>query len=250
MRLKCNSKKRVFTRPHSVYGQAPRKLERPNDWASKIVTYRDFAGERTSARRRAVLHPRSMSRVYSAAACALAGAILAGCNRSPREESRTAAGILPPMTAALTAARTTITQAESDSAVATVLRSAAAPDTAVGYRVVLWDFRARTRYLILAFLSLDSDGHGRPALYAIEDGRASAPYVFKDDERVAVRHIADFDHDARPDVAMCVSLEAREEVVVARVVGYRNPTWYLIPAASSAIPCASPPPSHGVRRRV
>jgi hypothetical protein len=66
------------------------------------------------------------------------------------------------------------------------------------------------------------------------------PMPFKDNERVAVRRIADFDHDALPDVAICASLEAREEVVVARVVGYRDETWYLIPAASSAIPlCTS-----------
>ena len=121
-----------------------------------------------------------------------------------------------------------------------MLRSSVPPDTAVGYRVVLWDFRDRTRYLILAYLHEDNPAGHRPALYAVEDGRVSAPYAFKDDERVAVRHLADFDRDAVPDVALCVSLDAREEVVVARVAGYREGSWYLIAAASSAIPlCTS-----------
>jgi hypothetical protein len=119
---------------------------------------------------------------------------------------------------------------------AIVLRSAVPPDTAVGYRVFLWDFRNRTRYLILAHLSPGTDSRYRAALYAIEDGRASAPFAFKNEENVAVRSIADFDHDAVPDVAMCISMGTGAEVVLVRVVGYRDGTWYLIPAASSAIP--------------
>ena len=172
---------------------------------------------------------------------ALLGLTLASCNRSPPDSSREVTSlIISPPTAAEIASRLAVTNAESDFAVASVLRSAVPPDTSVGYRVVLWHFRDRTRYLLLAYLPRDTAHHYRPALYAIEDGRVSAPYVFKDNERVAVRRIADFDYDALPDVAMCASLEAREEVVVARVVGYRDQTWYLIPAASRAIPvCTS-----------
>jgi hypothetical protein len=172
---------------------------------------------------------------------ALVALTLSSCNQSPREASRRpAAQIVPPLTASQLASRLAVTRAESDSAISFVLRSAAPPDTAVGYRVVLWDFRDRTRFLILGYLSPDTAGNYRPALFAIEDGRASPPYAFRENERVAVRRIADFDHDALPDVAMCASLEARQEVVVARVVGFRNETWYLIPAASSAIPlCTS-----------
>jgi hypothetical protein len=172
---------------------------------------------------------------------ALIGLTLSSCNPSPREASRRpATHVVPPLTASQIASRLAVTRAESDSAIVSLLRSTVPPDTAVGYRVVLWDFRDRTRFLILAYLSPDTAGHYRPALFAIEDGHVSAPYAFKDNERVAVRRIADFDHDALPDVAICASLEAREEVVVARVVGYRDETWYLIPAASSAIPlCTS-----------
>ena len=174
--------------------------------------------------------------VHLAGCClALVGLTLSSCNRSPREASRPATQIVPPPTASQIASRLAVTRAESDSAIVSVLRSAVPPDTAFGYRVVLWDFRDRTRYLILAYLSPDTAGHYRPALFAIEDGRVSAPYAFKDNERVTVRRIADFDHDGLPDVAICASLEGREEVVVARVMGYRNQTWYLIPAASSAI---------------
>ena len=180
--------------------------------------------------------------VHLAGCClALLGLTLCSCNPSPREASRPTAQILPPLTASQIASRLDVTRAESDSAIGSVLRSAVPPDTAVGYRVVLWEFRDRTRYLILAYLRGHTPaGHYRPALYAIEDGRVSAPYAFKDNERVTVRRIADFDHDAVPDVALCVSLEAREEVVVARVAGYREGSWYLIAAASSAIPlCTS-----------
>jgi len=179
--------------------------------------------------------------VHLAGCClALVGLTLSSCNRSPREASRPATQIVPPPTASQIASRLAVTRAESDSAIVSVLRSAVPPDTAVGYRVVLWDFRDRTRYLILAYLSRDTAGHYRRALFAIEDGRVSAPYAFKDNERVTVRRIADFDHDGLPDVAMCASLQGREDVVAARVLGYRNETWYLIPAASSAIPvCTS-----------
>jgi hypothetical protein len=172
---------------------------------------------------------------------ALVGLMLSSCDRSPQEASRRpAVQIVPPLTASQIASRLEVTRAESDSAVGLVLRSAVPLDTAVGYRVVVWDFRDRTRFLILGYLSPDPPGNYRPALFAIEDGRVSSPYTFRDNERVAVQRIADFDHDALPDVAMCASLEAREEVVVARVVGFRNEKWYLIPAASSAIPlCTS-----------
>jgi len=113
--------------------------------------------------------------------------------------------------------------------VLSVLRSAVPPDTAVGYRVVLWDFRDRTRYLILAYLSRDTAGQYRPALYAIEHGRVSAPYAFKHNERVAVRRIADFDHDALPDVAMCAR-KPSHLLPVALVRDSEHPT----PAASDA----------------
>ena len=176
--------------------------------------------------------------VHLARCCvALVGLTLFSCNRSPQESSRRpAAQLVPPLTAPPVVSPLVVTKAESDSAIVSVLRSAVPPDTAVGYRVVRWDFRDRTRYLILAYLSPDTAGHYRPALFAIENGRVSAPYAFKDNERVAVRRIADFDQDALPDVAICASLEAREEVVVARVVGYRDGAWYLIAAASRAIP--------------
>jgi hypothetical protein len=118
--------------------------------------------------------------VHLAGCClALIGLILSSCNPSPREASRRpAAHVVPPLTASQVASRLAVTRAESDSAIVSLLRSTVPPDTAIGYRVVLWDFRDRTRFLILAYLSPDTAGHYRPALFAIEDGRVSAPYAF------------------------------------------------------------------------
>jgi hypothetical protein len=180
-----------------------------------------------------------MPTVHSAALCAVAlvASTLFGCDESPRNESRTAPRVLAPTPATSILSPSAVAKAESDAAVAAILRSAAPPDTALGYRVFRWDFVNHTRFLILAYLTQVVDGHYGPALYAIEAGRVSTPYDFKDQDNVAIGKIADFDHDALPDVAICAWFGAQEEVVVARVVGYRDGTWYRIPAATHAIAC-------------
>jgi hypothetical protein len=185
------------------------------------------------------LQVRSTPIVHSAVRCAVAlvGSILLGCDETPRNESRTAPRIFTPTTATPIFSPSAVAKAESDSAVAAVLRSAVPPDTALSYRIFRWDFSNDTRFLILAYVTRVVDGHYGPALYAVEAGRVSTPYDFKDEENVVIGKIADFDHDASPDVAICARFGAQEEVVVARVVGYRDGTWYRIPAATHAIAC-------------